>query len=359
MVPPTYLELLERLIAHARASSDVLTDFNVGSVTRAWLEASAIGLDEVWMGAAQAIDEAIPEAVFQSFGFARNSAIYATGRLTFTLSAQIPNTQVIPAGTVVRQLGGAVAYVTLAEGTIPAGQTRVDILARAADAGAASNTGANTLTVVASRLVASAAIAVTNAEAITSGRDPETDAERRLRFVQWVTTLARGTLPAYRYAALQASVRIDDAIVERVTSVAIVERPGLVDLYVHNGSGATSRELLNSVAALIEGDDTHPGYRAAGSQVLYHAAEDVPLTVTANVALQPGYTLDAVRTGITSVLHALVAKAGDAITVPEIINACYTVPGVANVDLLAPLVRTSYTVFQRPILGPLTLTAGA
>jgi phage-related baseplate assembly protein len=359
LTPPTYLELLDRLVAHTRASSEVLTDFNVGSVTRAWLEAAAIGLDEVWMGAAQAVDAAIPEAVFQSFSFTRAPAVYATGRLTFTLSAPKSEALPIPAGTTVRQLGGTLTFVTLADGAIPAGQTQVVVLARAMDAGAASNTAADTLTVITSTGVATPTLAVTNIDAITNGRDAETDAERRLRFAQWVATLARGTVAAYRYAAWQATVRIDDAIVERVNTVAIVERPGLVDLYVHNGTGDTSDALLAAVSALIEGDDTRPGYRAAGSQVAYHAAIDVPLTVTATVDLEPGYTLNAVRTGLTSVLRALVLQAGDAISVPEIINAGYTVPGVANLNLLAPVVRTTYNVVQRPTLGTLTLTAGA
>jgi hypothetical protein len=93
--------------------------------------------------------------------------------------------------------------------------------------------------------------------------------------------------------------------------------------------------------------------------VLYHAAADVPLTVTAQVTLQPGYTLSTVRTGITSVLTTLIANATTAIAVPDIINACYTVAGVLDLALLAPTLRTTYTPAERPILGTLTLTAVA
>lgn len=358
-LPPTYLEILERLVAHARVSSDVLTDFNVGSVTRSLLEAAAVGLDEVWMGAAQAVNDAIPEAVFQSFGFERQAAVYASGLLTFILSAPRLDDLLIPAGTTVRQLGGTVTYLTVLDGTLAAGQTRVAILARAEVAGAAANTNADTLTVITAPGVATATLAATNLAPITNGSDPETDAQRRLRFAEWVSTLARGTVAAYRYCAMQAAVVADAAILEQVRYVALVERPGLVDLYVHNGVGATSDALLAVVASLIEGDDTNPGYRAAGSQVLYHAAADVPLTVTAQVTLQPGYTLSTVRTGITSVLTTLIANATTAIAVPDIINACYTVAGVLDLALLAPTLRTTYAPAERPILGTLTLTAVA
>ncbi|MCK7579783.1 MAG: hypothetical protein MZV65_31580 [Chromatiales bacterium] len=66
--PKAYPEILERLVAHIRDQpGSLLTDFNVGSVTRSWLEAGAIGLDEAWMGLTQAVVEAIPEAVYQTF----------------------------------------------------------------------------------------------------------------------------------------------------------------------------------------------------------------------------------------------------------------------------------------------------
>jgi len=308
------------------------------------------------MGAAQAVNDAIPEAVFLSFGFQREAAVYASGLLTFILSAPLPDALTIPAGTTVRMLGGTVTYITVVDGTIAAGQTRVAIMARAEIAGAAANTNADTLTVITSPGVATSTLSVTNLAPITNGRDQETDAQRRMRFAEWVSTLARGTIASYRYIAMQAAVVVDSAILEQVNYVAVAEQPCVVDLYVHNGVGGTSDALLAIVESLIEGDSVNPGYRAAGSQVVYHAAADVPLNVSLRVRLQPGYALAVVRTGMTGVLTALVAAATNAIAVTDILNACYSVAGVNDLVLLAPTARITYDMDERPILGVLTLT---
>lgn len=363
--PLAYPEILARLVAHVRASNEQLTDFNVGSVTRSWLEAAAIGLDELWMGATQAITEAIPQAVFSGFDFTKLPATYALGAVTFYITVLQEDDLIIPAGTRVRLLGGRAEYLTLASATLEAGDYEVTTLARAAQPGPDANTEVGGLSVIVngSEAMMAAAVASTNRQPIINGRYEETDAEQRVRFADYIAALARGTLGALEYGARLATIEEDGVVVEQVHHVALIETPGRVELYLHNGAGSTTPALVARAQALIDGyrDDAQdiiaPGYRPAGMAVVCHAITDVPLTVTATITLAAGYVLADVivpaQTALTSLVKYL---SGDRLTVPAIINTLYGVPGIADLTLLAPIVSQTYLVHQRPVYGTVTLT---
>lgn len=359
--PKAYPEILARLVAHTRASTDKLSDFNVGSVTRSWLEAGAIGLDELWMGATQAVIQAIPEAVYLAFGFERLPQAYALGELTFYLDALSTEEVTIPAGTRVRALGGTTEYITVETGVIPAGEYEVTVQARAAEAGPEANVDAGTLSVIVS--TTASALFATNRAPISNGRFEETDAERQARFADYIESLARGTVAALDYAARLAYLTEGGTLVEQVRHVAIIEVPGTVDLYVHNGVGGTSQALVERVRALVEGDRDEytgtitPGWRAAGVEVRYHAMTDVPLHVTAKLALAGGHDLARVRRGIEDTLASLTRTfTGSFLAIPEIINALYGVPGVLDLTLESPVAGLSYRPWERPVYGSATLT---
>ncbi len=363
--PLAYPEILSRLVAHVRASNNQLTDFNVGSVTRSWLEATAIGLDELWMGATQAITEAIPQAVFSGFDFTKLPATYALGSVTFYITVLQEEDLIIPAGTRVRLLGGSAEYLTLASATLEAGDYEVTTLARAAQPGPDANAEVGGLSVIinGSEAMSAAAVASTNRQPILNGRYEETDAEQRARFTDYIASLARGTVGALEYGARLAMLEEDGVIVEHVQHVAIVETPGRVELYLHNGVGSTTQALVDRAQRLIDGyrDDAQdlivPGYRPAGMAVVCQAITDVPLTVTATVTLAAGYTLAEVRTQAQAALVSLLRYfSGSPLTVPALINTLYGVPGIANLTLLTPVVGQAYLVHQRPVYGTLTLT---
>ncbi len=363
--PLAYPEILARLVAHVRASNDRLTDFNVGSVTRSWLEATAVGLDELWLGATQAIDEAISQAVFSGFDFAKLPAAYALGAVTFYVVVPPADNVEIPAGTRVRLLGGSAEYLTLASATIAAGTFEVTTLARAAQAGPEANAEVGGLSVIVNGSAAMTAVGVasTNRQPILNGRLEETDAEQRTRFAAYIASLARGTLGALEYGARLAMIEADGVVIEQVRHVAIHETPGRVVLYVHNGDGATSAALVARVQALIDGyrDDAQdlivPGYRPAGMAVECVAISDVPLTVTATVTLAVGYDVAEVQTQAQAALVSLLrAFTGTVLTVPAVINTLYGVAGIINLELQAPVVNQTYQRHQRPVYGSLLLT---
>lgn len=366
--PLAYPEILARLVAHTRASTDQISDFNVGSVTRSWLEAAAVGLDELWLGATQAVDAAIPEAVFRAFGIERLPAAYALGAVTFYVQTLALVDITIPAGTRVRALGGSAEYLTVAAGVIVAGDYEVTVMARAAAVGPESNVSIGDLSVILGTMDASVPVLATNRAPIINGRLEETEAEQRARFTAYVQALARGTIPALEYAARLAYVVQDTDALEQVCYVSVVETPGRVNLYVHNGAGATSAALVARVAELIEGqrDETTdpvtliPGYRPAGMAVVCLPMTDVPLSVTATLTLGHGYVWDEVQEAAEQALSSMIRLfTGDFLSVPAIINALYGVPGVQNLELSLPLVGISYAPTARPVYGTLTLTERA
>lgn len=363
--PLAYSELLARLVAHVRASNDVITDFNVGSVTRSWLEAAAVGMDELWLGATQAVAEAIPQAVFSGFDFTKLPAVYALGEVTFYVIVPAGDDVVIPAGTRVRVLGGSAEYLTLADATLATGTLEVTTAVRAVQAGPDANAEINSLSVIVTSSVAmwAAGVACTNRQPILNGRLEETDAEQRARFVDYIASLARGTVGALEYGARLATIEEEGGIVEQVLHVIPHETPGRVLLYVHNGVGATSSALVARVQALIDGyrDDSQdlivPGYRPAGMAVECIAISDVPLTIAATVTLATGYVLADVRAEAQAALSSLLRYFTSTIlTVPTIINTLYGVTGISNLELITPVTSQTYQRHQRPIYGSLTLT---
>lgn len=354
--PRSFAEILAELVAHARAATDKVTDFNVGSVTRSWLEAAAIGLDSLWMQTAQDIAVAIPEATYLAFGFGRLPAAYALGEVTLYLDAARTEDVVFPAGTRVVKIGSAVDFLTVSDATIPAGALEVTVLARATANGAGANVGIGDLSVLPD--YAGIGYGVTNRSPITGGRGEESDAERQQRFGDYIASLSRATTGALEYAARLATVTADEAVVEQALHVFLSERPGTVDVYIHNGVGGTSAELIARAREIIEGADGVPGYRAAGIEARYFAMIDVPLDIAASVEVEPGYELSDIQASMQADIVALLRGfAGGELTVPTIVNTLYAPAGVRSVEIAAPLSAQTYDATHRPVFGSLVLNA--
>lgn len=360
--PKPFLSILATMVAHTRAATQKLTDFNVGSVTRSWLEANAMALDELWLGTAEGINAAIPESIYEGFGFDRLPATYAVGNITFFVDSAAVAEIEIPAGTVVRSLGGTIEYITINTGIIGVGTTEVTVPARAASPGAASNVPPDTLTVPFD-LGAIGAIRATNRAPIDQGRDIETDAERELRFGEYIISLSRGTVAALAYAAKLARILDEDGRVsERVAHVGLREVPGTVWLYVHNGAGGTSPELVGLVETILEGSADYasgeftPGYRSAGVEVLYSAATDILIDVEIQATLTAGYTAEATRDAAVTALHTLYQTfTYDFLSVHHILTALYLVPGMKDITVIAPVHGFSLPVGKRPVFGELSV----
>ena len=359
--PKTFLEITADMVEACRASSDQLTDFNVGSVVRTLLESQAVGLEDFYIAVNQAIQEAIPASLYAAFDFQRLPAAVSRGKIRVTITAQGADF-ILPAGSALSTAGGEVNFVTDEELTISAGQTVGEVPAVCTTAGVVGNVPGNTITIlVGSNLSVQS---VTNPMAFVAGSDGESDQAMKARFVAYIASIARATPASLEYAARsQKRYDAEGNIIEAVERVAVQEFAGYVRLFIYSGSGA-SDELVEQVQRVIDGyyDDTNEvivgGYRAAGVFVLVGAMATKTVDISATVDLLPGYTSNtamdtAVRTAIDYAIRT--HPSGQALTVARLQNAILAVPGVQDV-LITPAQSIPCAAAEALLPGTVSLT---
>lgn len=365
-----WISIAAGMINHMRASQNKITDFNVGSVARTLVEAPAVEMDELYQQMFIGLREAIPVSVYNSFGFDLLPTEAANGVVRFSCLVASPANVLIPAGTAVRAPSGKYKYSTLIDVTLLAGNTHVDAMVYCDVTGSVTNALANTLTEMVATIVG--IDSVTNQLAFTTGRDIETEAERKLRFKGYIVSLSRGTAPAIKYGALTANLKNSlGMVIEDVHFAKIVEPYltdislpiGLVDCYIHNGVSGASVGLITEAQKIIDGyhllDGTPvPGWKAAGVVVLVEASTDIPVNVSAAVTVNAYSDAAAVRAAAEVVVSEFLASIdiGVAVSQSEIIAKLMGVAGVIKVILTAPTGDVTALSNQKIIPGAITLT---
>jgi hypothetical protein len=358
-IPKTFLEIIEDAINHARANCARVTDYNVGSVARTLLESPAIEIDALYQAWVEGLLAAIPTAIYEGFSFDRLAATTARGVVEFSVD-EVPGAPItIPAGTIVRDPYRTMNYATQSSASITSLSASVQVVADIA--GPTGNAGAGTLVVFAPAIDG---VSVVNPTAFLGGMAEETDDERRIRFGRFIRSLARGTIASLEYAARTVQIETGDGmVVERVIHAVVSETPGHVDLFVHNGTGGTSDELVTAVETVVEGvwDAENgrwiAGYRPAGMRVdVEKAAElavDVILTVSAPEGLR-GALVAEIETAVATTIRE--RQAARTLNPIAIVNAVLAVPGVTGCLIVSPTAQQtapSGTIF---VAGTTTIT---
>jgi hypothetical protein len=287
------------------------TDMQTGSLERAHLEALAVVMEDYDVRADSAVDYAIDNAVFNAFGFPALSAIASSGWVVFTALVSPSSDLDVPLGTKVATTSGA-QYVTIADGTIPAGSfSSAAIPVQAVIAGVAGNIAAGAICRILYPI--SGVDSVINSQATAGGAEAETDASRAMRFQSWVNTLVRGTKEALEYAAINVSGGsiIDALAVEPFLLTPAPASQGNVYLYLDDGLGTGTFPTINAdgtftsggvastspvsannqtlVANALNGTTNGsngayvPGWKGAGIQVTQKPVPRCPVQVTATV----------------------------------------------------------------------------
>lgn len=328
--------IVAAMVNHARRTQDRLTDFHIGAVARTLIEAPAVEIDEFYQRMLHGLLEAIPVAVYNAFDFQALGAVAASGDVRFTLEQLHAEPVVIPAGTVVKRPDSRLRYLVQTEATIPSGEWHVDARVVAEFTGVDGNVPAGTVTELVGAIEGLAA--VSNPNALIGGREPETAAERKARFVDYIGSLSRGTVWAVTYAARRA--RVHDAAglpVEYVTRLGLIEEAGHVDLYLWGSGGAPSAELIAAAQTAIDGDYTHetqtwtPGYRPVGVRVTVRPMVPKTVNLSLRVRMLDGFSgttavTSAIRDKLTPVLFS--AMPGTVLYIEQILNAAVSASGV-------------------------------
>src|SRR5437763_12508130 len=124
-----------------KATTQKVTDYSVGSVVRTMLEAIAAEIEQLYLQMFVGLKEAISVAVYNTFSFAANGAVPATGTIRITITSATTPT-LIPSGTAFALNTGA-RYVSATDATIAAGNTYADVPVAAAVPGSGGNLAAN------------------------------------------------------------------------------------------------------------------------------------------------------------------------------------------------------------------------
>lgn len=349
------------MINISRANGSKITDFSVGSVARTLMEASAVEIEELYLQILLGLQEAIPVAVYKAFDFARGEAAPASGTVRFSCAAPSGVVE-IPLGTKVKSDSSAFEYATASDAVIFPGDTFVDVLASCTQAGSLTNCGANTLTTMATPV---SGVTVTNPLAFINGVDDETDAEIKTRFTAYVATLSRGTGASLRYGAAQSTITdAAGAVIEQAKHIAVIEpyladssQPiGLVNLYVHNGSGNTSVALVARVKSDVDGNGVIPGWKSAGVVVDVYSAQDYLVNVAGSVVLVDGVASvsNAAQDAIGSYIQSL--GIGSPVIRSELIAIIMAISGVYNVTLTEPLADVLVGSTQKAMPGAIALS---
>jgi len=364
-----FVSISASAVNYCKAVQSKLTDFSVGSAARTILDACAAIVDELYQQMWLGLKEAIPQAVYSSFDFARHDATQATGtiRVTVTSSGSVT---LVPAATVFTPTGFPVKFKSIEDRSIAIGDTYVDIPVVALTAGVAGNLPAGTpfsLAPSPAGFLSSSSLAE-----FTTGRDGEDDDQRKVRFGAYISTISRGTVAAIKYGLSTVSLLDSSGFVaERVVSASVIEPwltdssqpPGLVNVYIHNGATGASAELLAAATRVIDGyydasGTPVPGWKAAGAKVVIAAASSVTVNVTGVVTVHANYSSSVVRDEVQSEIANYVSSLaiGDDALLSEIVSVSMGVSGVANIVLSAPTGDTAVSASQKAMVGTIALT---
>lgn len=217
----------------------------------------------------------------------RQDANFSTVSLTFTVPAGAG-----PIGPIPLRAAAADGkeFVSLAPATLPAGPATLVVAAKAAQAGAAWNVGANTITRLVSPNVLG--IAVTNPAAAVGGYDREPDQRyaQRLR-AKWGALSTGSPAAAYVFWALSASKEVQR-----------------VRVYSHFNMGAYASDYVSVLLG------TQVGGVSAQAVADVFASINPKLPLNAKLAVQSAVALNATVTGVAKVYATYQASAPAAIS---------------------------------------------
>lgn len=325
-------------------STQQATNFNVGSLNRALIDAFSAESSVIEQQIEDQVASAILSALYQLLGLQPSGAVGSTYLIQFSLSASAASSVSLAEGTAVTIPGSTLQWLTGQSLTLAPG-TSSNITASCSTTGSITNVPANTITQL---VVPISGVSVTNpsAQPTVQGRDAETQVQLQAQLSQSVNALHRGDYSALEAGALtsqlvDASGNPTEQVVKALEVDALTA--GEAYLYVFNGSGPMSSALLTQTQNIVNGyTDTggvvHIGYKAAGVWVYVTDAPETTVNVAAAILPKSGYTLAAVTPGVQGAIQDYFTNLdlGSGVSVTQLAYAILAVSGVADVQITSP-----------------------
>lgn len=325
-------------------SGGTLIDFSVGSILRAFAE--AVAMVAMWLQglilqlltttrAATASGSDL-DSWMADFGVTRLPATAAIGSVIFSRFSPTQAAS-IPLGAIVQSADGTQQFFVAADTLqaayndgdeaylIPAGVAAISATVRAVTQGLAGNLAAGAISALGQSI--SGLDSVTNPGAFASGAAAETDAALRVRFVNYLASLAKATKSAVGNAIASLQEGLSYTLTEDYTYAGAYQ-PGYFYVVVNDGSGSPGAPLLALVSAGID------AVRGCGMQFGVFAPVPIPAAVAVAITVTKGYTHNVVaapvKGAILSYIEAL--PVGASLSWSRLYQIIYAAsPGVATV----------------------------
>ena len=296
---PTTVDFATALLSMQAALSGVITDYNIGSQFRTQSESlgsvietqgiatQAMALQSMVYGALSLFDVTIPQ-----FSYATGVVTFATN---FPVSAapNVPYAIPIPSGTVVQSLGGLL-FRTTASAVIASGTASVLAGVIAVSGGLTGNIPS---LAISGTPVTSLGypLYVQNANSFAGGNNTASIDTVIAAFTSQLQALGLSSPVAIANALIGLNVSGETCKYATVYEPWIAAGSGVgsgvagFQLYIDNGNGSASSNLINAAKTLITGNylTGSNGYRPAGVPYTVNAVTPVYATVVVSGSLNP------------------------------------------------------------------------
>lgn len=314
-----FSRIVEDSAAAVQASCSSLIDMGVGSVMRAFVEATAsvalwlqFLIVKVWKGCRLSTSVgADVDSFVGDYGLTRLPPVAAVGSVTFSRFTTV-TTALIPVGTTVRSYDQTATFAVTADTTnsawnaglngylFQAGVGSLTVPVTATAAGSVGNVQAGAISIIASSL--EGVDSVINNSPLENGADAETDDVLKARFIGFINTLPRGTPEAVEFAIQSVEQGLSYSLAEN-TDPTGAYIPGNFMVTVDDGTGHPSTGLIDLVTAAIE------AVRPIGSRFIVLPPTVVPVTVSLAITVGPdgdkAIVAGRVRTALLSYIDSL------------------------------------------------------
>lgn len=347
--------LTERALRWIQGSTDKLTDFRVGSVTRTIIEAVMLTIEELYDKVYRSLKSIVESNLYAAIGFSKLPATYATGVATFSRSTPADQPYYIAKGTTLLTTAtansGPIKFYTTEEAILATGSLAVSVPVICETIGSVGAIQAFTLTEFIQK--PTGVETVTNNAAFTGATDEESFEAQKERFTRFMEAQARGVLGAIEAGAMTACITNGDGVVtEKVLSAKatedLVSKKGEVLLYVYTGSATVSPALTLEINKVLTGyydSEGKPvfGYKAAGILVTIATPILKPYRIRLKVAEKPGVDIVALKAKLESEVIRYMAslKIGQPLLHSTLLSTLLSIDGIY--DLRVNMAKDSAT----------------
>ncbi len=333
-----FSSIVSDMIAWLIAHQSKLTDFNEGSVIRSLVEAIALEIEQLYIKTRVGYGRELKQVPFYAFQFVRQSGTKASGEIVFTRTGT-SGTLTIPVGSLVATTDGT-QYTTTEIGTISPGNTASNSVSiTAVKEGREGNVPAATIVTIITPL--SGIDSVTNAAGTTGGLDEETDTELLKRFQEYIEGLGLSNVSGLIAGAKSVEGVRSASVVEHFPPVANVN----VTVYIDDGAGNASSDLIDDVEFVLIGDGTaaNPGYKAAGVNVAVVAPSKVTITVAIELADDGSIDHSTIEFLVKETIQDYINNLwiGEDVIINRIIDFVMEISGITDLILTTPASNTS------------------